>query len=541
MKKRIISLILILIFAMPKYISAQISPWARDEIKNALSSQLVREEIMLLDFQENITRKDFCIIITSAYEKILNTQINCDENYFLDTKDPYVNKAYKLNLVKGIGEGLFNPDGLITRQEIATILSRFLSQFEHPSIATKDVLKRFSDKAQISDWAALGIAQMVDGGYMLGVSENEFSPLSYTTVEQAVAIVYRIYEKYQKEKPHYIQIITPSEGDMVDKTLSISFEVSGGKKQNEYYVYLVAGNEQKKFKTQKQNLNIELLKEGTYTVFIGCDNYFSLPVTFTVSSGDNVPGVVKKQYYKAKEVNISWDGEEGKEYKVEISQIRATDSLIPPKEPECVTVLGTSYSFYTKPNRIYTIRVYDAFDNIIKEIQVNTKVLKNYNEIFSEFFSDHVIECEEDAQKYLETITVNVWQLNQKGEKVSAKMEVVVHQKIAQTVKLIFDEIYNGEEQFPIKSIIGYSWRQSNKSRLSQHNYGLAIDINPDENYCIYQDGTQIGKYWKPYEDPYSITPYGDVVEAFEKYGFTWGGDAWSNPKDYMHFSFMGT
>ena len=30
----------------------------------------------------------------------------------------------------------------------------------------------------------------------------------------------------------------------------------------------------------------------------------------------------------------------------------------------------------------------------------------------------------------------------------------------------------------------------------------------------------------------------GFKTKAFEKYGFTWGGDAWSNPKDYMNFSY---
>jgi hypothetical protein len=77
--------------------------------------------------------------------------------------------------------------------------------------------------------------------------------------------------------------------------------------------------------------------------------------------------------------------------------------------------------------------------------------------------------------------------------------------------------------------------------RLSEHNYGTAIDINSNENYCLYTNGTTVGSFWKPYENQYSITPYGDVITAFERRGFTWGGDAWNNPKDYMHFSYFGT
>ena len=108
---------------------------------------------------------------------------------------------------------------------------------------------------------------------------------------------------------------------------------------------------------------------------------------------------------------------------------------------------------------------------------------------------------------------------------------------IADSVKAVFEEIYEGDEKFPIKDLGAYAWRGG----TTEHNSGTAIDINYNENYCLYKDGSSVGSHWKPYEDEYSITPYGDVIRAFEKYGFTWGGDAWSNPKDYMHFSYLGT
>ena len=134
------------------------------------------------------------------------------------------------------------------------------------------------------------------------------------------------------------------------------------------------------------------------------------------------------------------------------------------------------------------------------------------------------------------SVTVPVWRLSN-GTKVSSTATFKVHHAIADKVKLVFEDIYNGPEKFPIKDVGGYSWRGGR----SEHNGGTAIDINANENYCIYNNGTVIGKYWKPYEDVYSIKPYGDVVNAFERHGFTWGGDSWRNPKDYMHFSYLGT
>lgn len=141
----------------------------------------------------------------------------------------------------------------------------------------------------------------------------------------------------------------------------------------------------------------------------------------------------------------------------------------------------------------------------------------------------------EEADALQVDVTVPVW-LMRGGTKVAGEMELTVHREIAEKIKLVFEEIFNGEEKFPIKGMGAYAWRGDG----GEHNGGTAIDINATENYCLYSSGTVVGDYWKPYEAPYSITPYGDVIYAFEKHGFTWGGDAWRGTKDYMHFSYLG-
>ena len=144
----------------------------------------------------------------------------------------------------------------------------------------------------------------------------------------------------------------------------------------------------------------------------------------------------------------------------------------------------------------------------------------------------------EDALLHMVNITVDVWTLTPSGSKIPDKRTILVHSALAEVFTQVFKEIYEGVEQFPIKVVHGYSWRSSS---TSEHNLGLAVDINPDENYMIRKDGTVIaGSFWLPGEDPHSIKPDGDVVRAFKKYGFTWGGDAWPTSNDYMHFSFLG-
>lgn len=146
-------------------------------------------------------------------------------------------------------------------------------------------------------------------------------------------------------------------------------------------------------------------------------------------------------------------------------------------------------------------------------------------------------ESAEQAAENMITITIPVWNYNSAGEKVSSSRTLTIHKNIADTVLQIFTEIYQGEEQFPIYAVGGYEWRGDG---TSEHNWGVAIDINPEENMMIRQGEILSGSLWEPGENVYSIPEDGDVVRAFAKYGFAWGGNAWRSNNDYMHFSYFG-
>ena len=146
----------------------------------------------------------------------------------------------------------------------------------------------------------------------------------------------------------------------------------------------------------------------------------------------------------------------------------------------------------------------------------------------------------EEAAEHMVTVKVNVWDFADSTQttKITKTKYIQVNENIAETVKAIFDEIYNGDEQFPISDVGGYRWCAVTPS---EHTVGLAIDINPDSNYYCDPDGTAItGSHWDPENDPYSIPLEGDVMDAFTKYGFTRGINWRSGYKDYMHFSFFG-
>ncbi len=142
-----------------------------------------------------------------------------------------------------------------------------------------------------------------------------------------------------------------------------------------------------------------------------------------------------------------------------------------------------------------------------------------------------------------------------------AEGELICNNAIAKDLVEIFYELYLNEYQLERVTLIeNYdgddtrSMEANNTScfnyrvvdgtkKLSQHAYGLAIDINPFYNpYVTYPDGgvriSPAGS--EPYADreadfPYKIDENDLCYKLFKEHGFTWGGD-WNSSKDYQHF-----
>ena len=147
-----------------------------------------------------------------------------------------------------------------------------------------------------------------------------------------------------------------------------------------------------------------------------------------------------------------------------------------------------------------------------------------------------------EASKNMVTITIKVWKYDKNGELYSSKASLTINKNLQADVQAIFNEIYESDEKFPIKSVGGYNFRKmAASSSLSHHSYGTAIDINPDENYMIRVKDNKViaGTLYEPGKNKYSMPADGSVVKAFKKHGWIWGGD-WKSSKDYMHFSFLG-
>ena len=74
-----------------------------------------------------------------------------------------------------------------------------------------------------------------------------------------------------------------------------------------------------------------------------------------------------------------------------------------------------------------------------------------------------------------------------------------------------------------------------NTTKLSNHSYGMAIDINPKYNPMIIKNKTYPtnGEYSE--KNIGTINKNSELVKIFKKRGWKWGGD-YKSLKDFQHF-----
>ncbi len=102
-----------------------------------------------------------------------------------------------IDIVYGVGDGKFNLNEQITREQLATILYRYAG-----SPAVRGSLSGFPDAGNVSDWAKNAMRWAVSQGIILGVKSahgTTLSPQSYATRAQIAAIIQR-YEELPAEE-----------------------------------------------------------------------------------------------------------------------------------------------------------------------------------------------------------------------------------------------------------------------------------------------------------------------------------------------------
>lgn len=172
------------------------SEWAKTDIDEAKASGLTTERV-LKDYQKSITREEFCELTVNLYEKLSGkTAEPASPNPFKDTDNIAVLKAYKLGIANGTGNGEFSPEKPLNREQMAKMFFSTL-QLVHPNIGDAAEELSFTDKDKISDWSKQAVKYMFKEKIILG-SNNQFNPQQEASREQAIVLVYRVFEKFNK-------------------------------------------------------------------------------------------------------------------------------------------------------------------------------------------------------------------------------------------------------------------------------------------------------------------------------------------------------
>ncbi len=102
----------------------------------------------------------------------------------------YVGALTARKVLNGYGDGSYQPDQGITREEIAVALTRALGLEAQAAKASKT---RFTDSAEISDWASASVNLMVKNGIFKGNDLGEFMPKRVITREEMIAVIVRVF------------------------------------------------------------------------------------------------------------------------------------------------------------------------------------------------------------------------------------------------------------------------------------------------------------------------------------------------------------
>lgn len=138
----------------------------------------------------SITREEFVKIVISAFGYETATDA---ENTFADLSSanwayPYIMTAVDNGVINGVSDTEFGMGKKITRQEMAVILYRAVTNkgYNISGGAKTD----FTDRDNISVWAVDAVENMARGGVISGFTDGSFKPAENSTRAQAAVMVY---------------------------------------------------------------------------------------------------------------------------------------------------------------------------------------------------------------------------------------------------------------------------------------------------------------------------------------------------------------
>ncbi|MEA4813291.1 MAG: S-layer homology domain-containing protein [Oscillospiraceae bacterium] len=139
---------------------------------------------------ENITRAQFLTILAnlsgddlSGYTTSSFADVRPSDWYF-----KAVQWAYEKGIASG-ADGKFNPNDIITRQDIAVMIARYAEKEANYTLPETNGTVAFKDNAKIASYASDAVTAMQRAGLISGNSDGSFAPTASATRAQAAKVI----------------------------------------------------------------------------------------------------------------------------------------------------------------------------------------------------------------------------------------------------------------------------------------------------------------------------------------------------------------
>ncbi len=186
--------------AIPNMAASFPSEWAKEDILYAGQKNLLPVHLQS-HYQDNITRKDFVTLIV----QLIKTKTGKDLDAIIKEKGLKPAPSFKdttddkdilnistCNIINGVGEGRFDPDGLLTREQAAVILTNTAKFLGIDSKLKDNSDPAFEDDKEISTWAMEAVHYCTLFGIMGGTGDHLFSPQDYFSREMSIVTLVRL-------------------------------------------------------------------------------------------------------------------------------------------------------------------------------------------------------------------------------------------------------------------------------------------------------------------------------------------------------------
>jgi|GEM_PF-1861506 len=144
----------------------------------------------------NLTRAEFAAMIVRALQLVDTTA----SSSFSDVKEgdwfyEYVSSAVKAGIVTGRPDGTFAPEEKVSRQDMAVMLANALVKVKGKSVPadTEKCLAKFTDSSSVSGYAKSSASLVARYSIMGGKPGGVFAPSDFSTRAEAATVIYRLF------------------------------------------------------------------------------------------------------------------------------------------------------------------------------------------------------------------------------------------------------------------------------------------------------------------------------------------------------------